>query len=77
MNRELFVPKDFRSFSNSDYAIPLDKNQSMLTPFTEAKIIQEMNFNNNDSVLLIGVGSGYLTECISNLCKSIPRKEII
>ena len=76
VNRELFVPKDFRSFSNSDYAIPLDKNQNMLTPSTEAKIIQEMNFNNNDSVLLIGVGSGYLTECISNLCKSITAYEI-
>jgi len=76
VNRELFVPEDFKSFSNSDYAIPLENNQNMLTPSTEAKIIQEMNFNNNDYVLLVGMGSGYLTECISNLCKSITAYEI-
>ena len=76
VSRELFVPEDFKSFSSSDYAIPLENNQNMLTPFTEAKIIQEMNFNNNDYVLLIGMGSGYLTECISNLCRSITAYEV-
>ena len=76
VDRKLFVPEDFRNFSNTDYAIPLENNQNMLTPFSEAKIIQEMSFNEHDHVLLIGMGSGYLTECISNLCKTITAYEI-
>ena len=76
VDRELFVPKGFRSFSDTDYAIPIENNQNMLTPFSEAKIIQEMNFNHGDNVLLVGLGSGYLTECISHLCKSITAYEI-
>ncbi len=76
VKRELYVPKDFRNFSNTDYAIPLKKDCYMLTPFSEAKIIQEMSFNNKDNVLLIGMGSGYLTECISILCKSITAYEV-
>ena len=76
VDRKLFVPEDFRNFSNTDYTIPLENNQNMLTPFSEAKIIQEMSFNEHDHVLLIGLGSGYLTECISNLCKSITAYEI-
>ena len=76
VDRELFVPEEYRSFSNSDHIIPLGKNQNMLTPFSEAKIIQEMDFNNKDYVLLVGFGSGYLTECISYLCSSITAYEL-
>ena len=76
VNRELYVPKDYRSFSNTDYPIPLENDQNMLTPSSEAKIIQEMNFNINDYVLLVGMGSGYLTECVSHLCKSVIAYEI-
>ena len=76
VNRELFVPEDFRSFSSTDYSIPLEKGQNMLTPSAEAKIIQEMNFDGNDYVLIVGMGSGYLTECISHLCHSITAYEI-
>ena len=76
VNRELFVPKDFKNFANTDYVIPLGKDQNMLTPFSEAKILQEMSFNKNDNVLLIGMGSGYLTECISYLCKTITTYEV-
>ena len=76
VNRELFVPKDFRSFSSTDYSIPLENGQNMLTPSDEAKIIQEMNFDSKDSVLVVGMGSGYLTECISHLCQSITSYEI-
>ena len=76
VKREFFVPEDFRGFSYTDYLIPLKKGQNMLTPFSEAKIIQEMSFNIDDYVLLVGTGSGYLTECISHLCRSITSYEI-
>ena len=76
VKRELFVPSEYKSFSDSDFAIPLKNNENMLTPFSEAKIIQAMGFSPNDNVLLIGTGSGYLTECISYLCNSIKSYEI-
>ena len=47
----------------------------MLTPSCEAKILQEMDFHKNDNVLVVGIGSGHLTECISYLTGSVTACE--
>ena len=47
----------------------------MLTPSCEATILQEMDFHENDNVLLIGNGSGHLAECISHLSSSVAAYE--
>ena len=43
----------------------------MLTPSCEGKIMQSMDFHINDNVLIIGTGSGYLTECASYLTNTV------
>ena len=75
VNRENFVPEPYKSFSYCDIAIPLKEGNSMLHPSCEGKIIQDMQFHKNDSVLLIGTGSGYLTECISHLTNTVSAYE--
>ena len=75
VKRDLFVPKKYKSFSDTDLAIPLEYGQHMLTPSCEGKIMQSMDFHINDNVLVIGTGSGYLTECISYLTKSVSSYE--
>jgi len=75
VKRGLFVPKKYKSFSDTDLAIPLESGQHMLTPSCEGKIMQSMDFHINDNVLVIGTGSGYLTECISYLTKSVSSYE--
>ena len=75
VKRENFVPEPYKSFSYCDIAIPLKESNSMLPPSCEGKIIQDMQFHKNDSVLLIGTGSGYLTECISYLTNTVSAYE--
>ncbi len=76
VNRESFLPEKYKPFSITDVSIPLSANQSMLTPSCEAKIIQAMDFHTNDSVLVVGTGSGYLVECIACLSNTVSTYEI-
>ena len=75
IKRQSYVPEAYKSFSYSDIAMPLGYGVSMLTPSCEATILQEMDFHENDNVLLIGNGSGHLTECISHLSISVAEYE--
>ena len=75
VKRQSFVPEAYKSFSYSDINMPLGCGTSMLTPSCEAKILQEMDFHINDNVLVIGNGSGHLTECISHLTASVTAYE--
>jgi len=76
VKRSLFVPEKYKSFSDTDLAIPLESEQHMLTPSCEGKIIQSMDFHINDNVIVIGTGSGYLTECASYLTNTVSSYEI-
>jgi protein-L-isoaspartate O-methyltransferase len=75
VKRGLFVPEKYKSFCDTDLAIPLESGQFMLTPSCEGKIMQSMDFHINDNVLVIGTGSGYLTECISYLTNTVSSYE--
>ena len=76
VKRGLFVPEKYKSFSDTDLAIPLESEQHMLTPSCEGKIMQSMDFHVNDNVLVVGTGSGYLTECASYLTNTVSSYEI-
>ena len=75
IKRRSFVPEAYKSFSYSDINVPLEFGISMLTPSCEATILQAMDFHENDNVLLIGNGSGHLTECVSHLTSSVTAYE--
>ena len=75
IKRQSYVPDAYKSFSYSDITMPLGYGISMLTPSCEATILQEMDFHENDDVLLIGNGSGHLTECVSHLTSSVTAYE--
>ena len=75
IKRQSYVPDAYKSFSYSDITMPLGYGISMLTPSCEATILQEMDFHGNDDVLLIGNGSGHLTECVSHLTSSVTAYE--
>ena len=76
VRRDLFIPKKYKCFSNTDLSIPLGSGEVMLTPSCEGKIMQAMDFHINDNVLIVGTGSGYLTECISHLTNTVSSYEI-
>jgi protein-L-isoaspartate(D-aspartate) O-methyltransferase len=76
VRRDLFIPEKYKCFSYTDLSIPLESGEFMLTPSCEGKIMQAMDFNINDNVLIVGTGSGYLTECISHLTNTVSSYEI-
>ena len=76
VNREDFVPAEFKSLSYAEYDIPLRNKYSMLKPLIAAKILQSLNINKNDEILEIGTGSGYLTCCLSLMGKSVDTLDI-
>tara|TARA_B100001063_G_scaffold246031_1_gene283695 strand:+ start:702 stop:1325 length:624 start_codon:yes stop_codon:yes gene_type:complete len=76
VRRDLFLPKKYKNFSDTDLAIPLASGEHMLTPSCEGKIMQSMDFHINDNVLVVGTGSGYLTECISHLTNTVSSYEV-
>ena len=75
--RKLFVPETYESFAHVDIRIPLGFNQHMLLPSVEAKLLQAMNIKNDEDVLVVGSGSGYLSTCASMFANRVHSIDII
>ena len=75
--RKLFVPKTYESFAHVDIRIPIGFNQHMLLPSVEAKLLQAINIRNDEDVLVVGSGSGYLSTCISMFARKVYSIDII
>lgn len=69
--RKEFVPERFRDVAYSDFRIPLDHGQTMMTPLEEATIIQTLGIQSHHTVLEIGTGSGYLTALMAKQAKHV------
>jgi protein-L-isoaspartate(D-aspartate) O-methyltransferase len=74
--REDFVPEKYRSLAFADINIPLGRDQVMMAPKTEGRLLQVLDVQATDSVLEIGTGSGYLTACLSRLGNYVSSIEI-
>ena len=74
--REQFVPESSRVVAYADLRIPLAHQQCMMTPTTEALIVQALNITRTDRVLEIGTGSGYLTALLASLSQSVCSVDI-
>ncbi len=59
--REEFLPQNIRSMAYMEGHVPLPCGQEMLTPLQEATFLQHLQLRGNESVLLIGAGSGFMT----------------
>lgn len=75
-NRSYFVPEEFKSLAYNDMRIPLDENQTMLSPKEEARILQELKIKPTDEVLEVGTGSGFVTILLAELAKSVLSIDI-
>lgn len=74
--REQFVPQDYRKLAFADINIPLAQGQVMMSPKVEARLLQALRLNPNDSVLEIGTGSGYLTALLAKAAKYVDSVDI-
>ena len=71
VRREDFVPAAHRSLAFMDLELPLENGGSLLAPRVEARLVQDLNLNKHDSVLQIGVGTGYITALLAHKAQRV------
>lgn len=76
IRREDFVPLVNREYAYADMEIPLLHNEHMLTPLTEARILQAICLKENETVLEIGTGSGYMAALLAYGARHVTSIEI-
>lgn len=76
IQREDFVPVQYRKLAFSDIAVPLEAGQVMMRPKIEARMLQALDLSEDETVLEIGTGSGFVTACLAALAKRVVSVEI-
>ncbi|MCF6207293.1 MAG: protein-L-isoaspartate(D-aspartate) O-methyltransferase [Sulfurovum sp.] len=71
VDREAFVPQEFKHLSYKLDALPLAASQWISSPLTVAKMTQYLELKGVDSVLEIGCGSGYQAAILSKICRRV------
>ncbi len=71
VDREVFVPAQFKHLSYQLDALPLAASQWISSPLTVAKMTQHLELDGIDSVLEIGCGSGYQAAILSKVCRRV------
>ncbi len=74
--REEFVPGAYESMAFADTEIPLGHGELMMTPTVEGRVLQALELCENDHVLEIGTGSGFLTACLATLAGTVTSIDI-
>jgi protein-L-isoaspartate(D-aspartate) O-methyltransferase len=74
--REEYVPIKYRQLAFSDTNIPLGHGQTMMSPIMEARALQALDIKDNNKILEIGTGSGYLTALLTKLGNQVISVEI-
>lgn len=78
--REQFAPDEYKNLAYVDTRIPLgefeDHPCNMANPNLDGRILQELDIQNEDLILEIGTGSGYLTACLAKLGRHVDSVDI-
>lgn len=69
--REKFVPDAFTKLAYADTEIELGGGQSMDKPLISARLLEALDIQDNEVVLEVGTGSGYLTALLAKLAKHV------
>lgn len=78
--REAFTPDEYKNLAYVDTRIPLgnyeDQPCNMANPNLDGRILQELDIQEEDLILEIGTGSGYLTACMAKLGRHVDTVDI-
>ncbi len=74
--REDFVPEGARSIAYMDRAIPLGNGRHLAAPLVHGKMLAEARPTQNDNVLVVESGSGYLAELLRALVGKLDIKSV-
>ena len=76
IHREDFVPVTYRKLAFADMSIPLGHDQFMMNPKVEGRLLQALILGEDDAVLEVGAGSGFVTAYLAALAKRVVSVEI-
>ena len=74
--RELFVPQKQRYRAYADVEVPLPCGQHMLRPSVAGRLLQALLPQSDESVLVIGAGSGFITACLRAMAGRVRALEL-
>lgn len=74
--RERFVPAGWRSLAYADASIPLGAGKELAPPKIQGRALQALRPGDDDNVLEIGCGTGYLTACLACLARRVTAVEL-
>jgi protein-L-isoaspartate(D-aspartate) O-methyltransferase len=75
VERDRFVPAEYRNVAYSDVEIPIGHGERMMKPVVEARLLQALELTGSEQVLEIGTGSGFLTACLARLGAQVTSVE--
>ena len=70
VKREEFVPDNFKEYAYEDVAIPLEDGSSLSQPYTSAFMLSLLEPKQNQKILEIGSGSGFVLALLSEIIKN-------
>lgn len=75
VDRARFVGKTQQDLAYADMRLPLAHGEEMLSPKIQAKILDALQIQKNETVLEVGTGNGFLTALLSQLAKQVVSIE--
>ena len=76
IHREDFIPEEYRQLALADTHIPLMHGQVTMTPMVEARLLQSLNIQADDSILEIGTGCAYLSALLAKSGREVISVDI-
>lgn len=76
IHREDFVPDSYQNLAFADIRIPIGHEQTMMTPKVEARLLQTLELEPDESVLEVGTGSGYLSALLAKSAGQLKTIDI-
>lgn len=75
--RHLFVAPEHEKMAYSDIELPIGFEQNMLHPRVEARMLQALDIQGDESALEIGTGTGFMTALIAKLADKVTTIDIV
>lgn len=66
VHREDFIPEQYKELALADTRVPLLHDQVTMMPKVEARLLQALAIQPDETILEIGTGCGYLTALLAN-----------
>jgi len=73
--RHEFVPESLRADAYADMPLPIGSGQTISQPYIVAAMLEALQLRQEDRVLEIGTGSGYMTALLAELAAEVISME--